>query len=104
MMAVCSKLRPVGIRIVLDGAAIAVAVVHLIRRVGEDEVDAVGRHLMAAPRRNLLKLRGTDRTLHDVLLGDFNSTPITPAYHRLTDPKDLGPRRCDVSRPGTLWR
>jgi len=38
--------EPVGVRIVLDRAAIAVAVVHQVRRVGEDEVDAVGRHLV----------------------------------------------------------
>jgi hypothetical protein len=38
-------LQPVGLRIVLDGASIAVAVIHQIRRVGEDEVCAVRRHL-----------------------------------------------------------
>jgi len=31
--------------IVLNGASIAVAVVHQIRRIGEDEIDAIRRHL-----------------------------------------------------------
>jgi len=36
-----SRLEPVGFRVVLDGAAIAVAVVHQIRRIGQNEIDAI---------------------------------------------------------------
>lgn len=40
-----SGLEPVGFRVVLDSASIAVTVVHQIRGVGEDEIDAVCSHL-----------------------------------------------------------
>src|SRR6185437_14833775 len=39
------RLEPVGLRVVLNGASIAVAIVHEIGWVGEGEIDAVSRHL-----------------------------------------------------------
>jgi hypothetical protein len=38
-------LEPVGVDVVLDAATAAVSVIHQIRRIGEDEIDAVCRHL-----------------------------------------------------------
>ena len=118
------RFEPIGIGVILNAAPAAVAVVHQIRRVGEDEIDAVCRHLAHGLDAVALKDRVDWKLLDRIRVHDVHSVlcglPVnrgTPArsdappgeWVRLPRPRDAfreGPEESfrALSRENFVWR